>query len=153
MARSDSVWTEAVAHSDMLLQLVQDISPTQQITIPTAHIHILGMSWRARRLYKGVLILLKAELPEEAAFLARALFEKSLHLQQLAAEPEKRDALILGWYNRPVDEKQSLRKVAEQLGLDHRNIDDNLTSLEQERGRLFDYARRHGVAKLHWAGG
>jgi len=35
--------------------------------------HIAGMFWRARRLYEGVLLLLKAELPAEAAILARSL--------------------------------------------------------------------------------
>jgi hypothetical protein len=36
----------------------------------------------------GILVLLKSELPEESAFLARSLFEDSLRLKQLQEKPE-----------------------------------------------------------------
>ena len=73
--------------------------------ILAAQTHILGMFWRSLRLYQGALLLLKAELPEEAAFLARSLFEASLRLKQMADEPQQRDRLILHWVNNLIDGK------------------------------------------------
>jgi hypothetical protein len=66
------------------------------------------MFWRAVRLYDGVLCLVKAHLPEEAAILARSLFEVSLDLRQLEAEPEHREALVYGWINTSLNEQMGL---------------------------------------------
>jgi hypothetical protein len=100
----------------------------------TARVYILGMFWRAVRLYEGTLLLL-------------ALFEESLRLRQLSADGSNRDALILGWANTSIDQKIGLMKVAESVGLetDARQI---LAILDEERTKLQGYAQRHGVAKF-----
>jgi hypothetical protein len=63
----------------------------------------------------GILVLLKSELPEESAFLARSLFEDSLRLKQLQEEPEARIALVLGWVNRSLNEKRGLMQTAKSI--------------------------------------
>jgi predicted O-methyltransferase YrrM len=90
---NEHLWPAVYAEAIALLQLVQEITPKNEIEIRTAHGYILGMFWRSRRLFEGAIILLAAELPEESAFLARSLFEESLHLKQIADEREHRDAL------------------------------------------------------------
>jgi Family of unknown function (DUF5677) len=144
MAKENSLWVPVLAHADRLLQLVNESSPKGEFEIPTAYIHIAGMFWRARRLYDGVLLLLKGELPEEAAFLARSLFETSLRLQQLADEAANRNALILGWANRSIDEQRGLLEVGRACGHDT-DIGSALASLEEQRQKLHDYGARHGV--------
>lgn len=100
MANTD-LWAEVLPLAEKIFQLVRDSTPKKLSDVnPAVHLHIIGMFWRALRLYGGVLILLKAELPEEAAILARSLFEEALRLQQLAADTKNRNALILGWANR-----------------------------------------------------
>ena len=116
----ESPWVELLAHAERLLHLVENSPPKGELPItPSANLHIVSLFWRARRLYEGVLILLKAELPEEAAILARKLFEVSLYLQQLEAEPQNRYALVFGWVNRSINEEFGLLKTCEpQTGLD-----------------------------------
>jgi hypothetical protein len=142
-----SLWPQVEVLAGRLLELVREHSPKGEMEIRTAHAHILGMFWRSFRLYEGVLLLLRAELPEEAAFLARTLFECSLRLRQMASEPDRRDGLILWWVNRSIDEKAGLLGVAKEVGLDQ-NIDEALKSLAEERKVLQEYLRRNGVAKL-----
>jgi len=146
MADKTSVWVEVRPHAERLLQLVSDSPPTGEFEIPTAHAYIAGMFWRARRLYEGVLLLLKAELPEEAAFLARSLFEEGLRLQQLATEPENRDALILYWANASISQQQGLMETAKASGLDP-DISEVSAALEERRRNLQEYAVRHGVKR------
>ena len=69
--------------ADDLLSRLKACTPKTEFEIPTAHVYIVGMFWRAVRLYDGTLVLLKSELPEESALLARSLFEESLRLRQL----------------------------------------------------------------------
>ena len=122
-------------------------APKGVFEIPAAHAYIAGMFWRVRRLYEGVLILLKAELTEGAAFLARSLFEEGLRLQQLAAEPESRDALILGWANASLSEQVGLLETGKASGPDS-DISAASAALETRRRALWEYARRHGVQRL-----
>jgi len=140
------VWGEVIAQADKLLQLVADSPPKESFEIQPAQAHIAGMFWRSRRLYEGVLILLKAELPEEAAILARSLFEESLRLQQLAAEPENRDGLILGWANNSINQQRGLLHTAKACGLDP-DISATLTILEKRRRDLDQYGARQGVKR------
>ena len=144
MTQSDSLWPQVQQQANRLLQLVRELTPKGEVDVQTAHAYILGMYWRCLRLYEATLLLLSAGFPEEAVFLARSLFEDSLHLQQLAAEPEARDALILGWANRSIDQKRGLFQTAKALGLD-KDVDEALASLEDQRKSLTGYASRHGV--------
>lgn len=147
MTKEESFWVEVLADADKLLQLVKDSAPQGTFELPTAHVYIVGMFWRAVRLYDGVLVLLKAELPEEAAILARSLFEESLRLQQLASEPHNRDALILCWANRSIDEYRGLLEVGKACGHDT-DISAPLAALEEQRQHLQEYARRHSVGRF-----
>jgi hypothetical protein len=145
--KKESSWLEVLAHAEKLLQLVSKIPPKESFNIPTAHMQaVVAMFWRARRLYDGVLVLLKDQLPEEAMFLARSLFEDSLRLQQLAEDVQNRDALILGWVNTSINEKRGLLEVAKTSGLET-DIATALASLEDERKELQEYATKLGVTR------
>lgn len=147
MRQPRSLWDKVEPDADRLLQLVRGVAPGTSVEMPTHLAFVLGMFWRCLRLYDGALLLLKAELPEEAAFLARSLFEESLRLKQLHNEPEARTALVLGWLNHSFDEKRGLMEVAKSLGLDE-NIDTVLSSIDEDQRKLRRYADRHGVGKL-----
>jgi hypothetical protein len=100
---------------------------------------VASMYWRARRLYEAVLILLKAHLPEEAAIIARSLFEAAMRLMQLAADAHDREALIIGWAGGSIDQREGLFRTAKSLGLDE-HIDELLNHFAEERKALQKYA-------------
>jgi uncharacterized protein DUF5677 len=140
-----SEWVELLAHAEKLLHLVENCPPRGEFPVtPSANIHIMSMLCRARRLYAGALILLKAELPEEAAILARKLFEISLYLQELETEPQDRFALVFGWVNRSINEEFGLLKTcAPQPGLD-----EAFATLEKRRKENNENASELGVSFL-----
>jgi hypothetical protein len=147
MNQVGTLWDQVVPYAERLLDLVRTAPPKGAAEMPTHFAFIAGMFWRCLRLYDGALLLLKAELPEEAAFLARSLFEESLRLRQLNDEPDHRAALVLGWLNDSLQEKRGLLEVAKSLGLDE-SIDEVVASIEEEKRKLRRYADRHGVKKL-----
>ena len=141
----ESSWVELLAHAERLLHLVENSPPKGEFPVtPSANIHIVSMFCRARRLYAGVLILLRAELPEEAAILARKLFEISLYLQELETDPQNRFALVFGWVNRSINEEFGLLKAcAPQPGLD-----EAFATLEKRRKENNENASELGVSFL-----
>jgi hypothetical protein len=149
MSTSEKVvtWPDVLALAKELLQEIRDRTPKQAVEVQTAHALILGMFWRAVRLYQGILLLLEAHLPEEAAILARSLFEESLRLCQLASDERNRNTLILCWANASIGEKIGLIKTAESLSLES-DVRPVLVALEDERSKLQGYAQRHGVTRL-----
>jgi hypothetical protein len=147
MTRGSSLWHDIEQQADRLLALVQSTAYAEPREMPQHYGLILGMFWRCLRLYDAALLLIKGELPEEAAFLARSLFEESLWLQQLNEDAAGRTALILWWANRSIREKRNLMKVARSIGLDN-DIDGTLASLDKSQRKLDDYAARHGVTRL-----
>jgi hypothetical protein len=88
MSQVNSLWHRIEPLADQLLGLVRSTASTAPVEIPTHLGFVLSMFWRCLRLYDGILVLLKSELPEESAFLARSLFEDSLRLKQLQEKPE-----------------------------------------------------------------
>ena len=142
----ESSWVELLAHAERLLHLVENSPPKEEFPVtPSANIHLVSMFWRARRLYVGVLILLKAELPEEAAILARLLFEVSLYLQELEAEPQDRYALVFGWLNRSINEEYGLLKTCDPL---QTGLDEAFAILEKRREENIKNASELGVSFL-----
>jgi len=139
-------WSEVLPRAKQLLVTVRDAAPKQPLEISIAHFYILGMYWRTVRLYEAVLLLLEAQLPEEAAIIARSLFEDSLRLRQLACESDTRDACVVGWAEKSISEKVGLVKEAVSLGLEP-DAQRALVALDAERSKLQGYARRHGVAR------
>ena len=84
-------WSQMLSNAEAIQREITENTPTLcDVTISTSTSHIVSMYWRAIRLNDGIIILLKAELPEEAAILARSLIEVSLNLRQLQAEPDFR---------------------------------------------------------------
>ena len=82
-------WSQMLSNAEAIQREITENTPTLfDVTISTSH--IVSMYWCAIRLNDGIIILLKAELPEEAAILARSLIEVSLNLRQLQAEPDFR---------------------------------------------------------------
>src|SRR5436190_14065033 len=102
---ADPPWQLVERECERLLAALRASATSEPQEIPTHHVYVLGMYWRCVRLFDATLLLLKAELPEEAAIVARSLFEESLRLQQLAADEADRDALILGWANGSIGER------------------------------------------------
>jgi hypothetical protein len=147
MAVTDALWQTIEPHAARLLTVLQQTVPKGPSEIRTHYVFILGMFWRSVRLYHGILVLLKAQLPEEAALLARSLFEESLRLRQLADEPGNRDALVLGWANDSITERVNLFRTAKAMGLDN-DIDASLASLEEKRRELDTYRGRRGVGRF-----
>lgn len=147
MTVTDTLWQTIEPHADRLLAVVQQTVPKKPSEIRTHYVFILGMFWRSVRLYRGILILLKAQLPEEGALLARSLFEESLRLRQLADEPANRDALVLGWANDSITERVNLFRTAKAMELDN-DIEASLASLEEKRRELDSYRGRHGVGRF-----
>jgi hypothetical protein len=145
--RTIGLWESVEAHAKALLDKVRHQAPRAELEYRSPDATVLGMFWRSVRLYDGVLLLLREQLPEEAAFLARSLFETALRLQQLAEEADDRDGLSLHYVNRSIDEKVGLLKVAKQLDLDQ-DIDGAVGVLEAERRALNGYRQRHNVRSL-----
>lgn len=145
--KKESPWVEALAHAEKLLQLVKDSAPRGEFPVTAVVHHIVGMLRRALRLYDGVLVLLKAELPEEAAILARSLFEVSLRLQQLKAEPHNRNALIFDWVSDSITQQHGLLRVGKSCGLDA-DIDEVVARLEEQRKENRKYASELGVTRF-----
>jgi hypothetical protein len=146
--KKESPWAEVLPLAEKILRLVDDNAPKGELNIsPSFHVHMLSMFVRAHRLYEGVLVLLKAELPEESMFLARSLFEDSLCLQQLAAEPKNRDALILRCVNNSLDEYESLMKAGITTGLDT-DITTVLAELKKQKRDIQEAMKLHHVTKL-----
>lgn len=134
--KKEFLWAEVLTLAEKILRIVDEGVPQGGFDVsPARYFHILGMFWRARRLYDGVLLLLKAQLPEESTILARSLFETSLYLQQLAADPKHRDALILGWLNSSINECQGLLETGKASGLDP-DIGEALADLEKQRQEI-----------------
>ncbi len=146
-AAAEADWREIAPLLLRFLSLAQAVAPKADVTIPTADIHVLGMFWRSTRLFRGGLALIETDLPEEAGFLGRSLFEESLRLRELAERAERRHALTLGWANSSIDEKEGLVREGLALGLDA-NSAKTLAVLKTERANLLAYARRHGVGRL-----
>ena len=104
----ESPWVELLTHAERLLHLVENSPPKAEFPItPPGYIHMVSMFWRARRLYDGVLILLKAQFPEEAAILARKLFEVSLYSSSLKLS-RRTGTIGFGWVNRSINEEFGL---------------------------------------------
>jgi predicted transcriptional regulator len=144
---TDQSWAAVERQAERLLRMVRAFAPKAEIEVPTHQVYILGMFWRCVRLFDAALLLLKAELPEEAAILSRSLFEESLRLQQLAADPDSRDALVLGWANESISQKVGLLETAKSIGLDD-DIESELAKLAESRKQLQAYQVRRGVKRL-----
>jgi Family of unknown function (DUF5677) len=133
--KTECLWTEVLAHAEKLLQLVRDSAPTEGFDVSHPNVHIVGMFWRALRLYDGALVLLKAELPEETAILARSLFETSMRLQQLQGERQHRTALILHWLNSSLDHQLAVLEVMKACALDI-DIEGKVAMLKAQRKQI-----------------
>jgi hypothetical protein len=140
--RRESLWGEVLPHAEKLLQLVRD-TPKEGFDVSHPNLHIVGLFWHALRLYDGTLILLKAELPEEAAILGRSLFETSMRLQQLRSEPHNRTALILRWLNDSLAHQMGALEAMKKVALDI-DIDGKVALLKEQRKQIRQSASMHG---------
>jgi hypothetical protein len=140
-------WAKVLSLAESVLQYVRDSPPKLFDVSPATQIHIVGMFWRAVRLYDGVLTLLKVELPEESAILARSMFETSMRLQQLEAEPQNRNSLILDWVNYSISQQMKLLQEMKRSGVDT-NVNEALAKLEENRKENSKYASELGVKRL-----
>lgn len=140
-------WPTVLAKAQRVNQLLRKMRPASPVELPTAHFYVLGMFWRSVRLFDGILLLVKAELPEEAAILCRSLFEDGLRLEQLAREPRLREARIVWWANAAVYDRRELLGEMHRLGLDN-DIGAELVALDEKLKDVQGYATRHGVVRF-----
>lgn len=94
-------------------------SMTTQSPLPVASVlaTTVGRLWRCWRLFEAVVLLLRDNLPEEAAIVSRSLFEESLRLREMGEKVESRPGLALRLWANALAEKQ-------ELNLKLRRIDD-----------------------------
>lgn len=144
--KRESLWAEVLPHAERLLHLVRDSAPKEGFDVSHPNLHIVGMFWRALRLYDGALVLLKAELPEEAAILGRSLFETSMRLQQLRSEPHDRTALILRWLNDSLAHQVGVLEVLKKFALDI-DIEGKVALLKEQRKQIRKSASMHGLIR------
>lgn len=144
---ANSPWPLVERKCETLLAALRASAHLEPQEIPTHNVYVLAMYWRCVRLFDATFHLLKAELPEEAAIVARSLFEESLRLQQLAADEPYRDALVLGWANSSISERLGLLSLAKSIGLDD-DTSEAEGKLNGERRSLQAYQQRRGVARL-----
>ena len=108
---------------------------------------ILEMYARLRGLFFGIRVLLREGLGEEALILFRSLFEASLRLLQLEAEPSRRPALVLGWLNDSVNRKQKLLELAARRR-EIPDVDLKREHLQEERRSIQRRQQELGIAQL-----
>src|SRR4051812_48525972 len=96
----------------VLVEARKAVSATQMSEVAELQPHLLQISMmyqRTRSLLKAVLLLVRADLAEEACIVARSLFTDSLQLQSLAAgDDTERWALILHYTNRSLVRQKTL---------------------------------------------
>jgi len=144
--KTESLWTEVLPHAEELLQLVRESAPKEVFDVSHPNVHIVGMFWRALRLYDGALILLKGELPEEAAILARSLFETSMRLQQLQGEPHHRTALILRALNSSLVHQLGVLELMKECALDI-DIEGKVTMIKEQSKQIRKSVSERGLTR------
>jgi hypothetical protein len=137
---------ESIALVRLVLEMVDKVRPHGEIEAKTVNAPVLAMFCRAVSLQKAILLLMEKSFIEEAMFLGRSLFEDALRLHQLSAEPTDRGALILGWIESSINEKEGLWRVARSLGL-HGDHDANLARVAEERSQLRIFAANNKVQR------
>ncbi|NKB88812.1 MAG: hypothetical protein GKS06_11400 [Acidobacteria bacterium] len=132
-----------------LLYIIDSTGGEQSRKHRMSHDHyrwVTRMFWRSRRLYEAILFLLDAAQPEEAAILARSLFEDSMRLMELAEDENKRDARIIWWMNDSIQRAFNLQRGDPAFEVEDRLILSR-HELEGRRAGLQRYAAYHGVTK------
>jgi 8-oxo-dGTP pyrophosphatase MutT (NUDIX family) len=120
--------------------------PTEPSEVATLDVYVFQAFARVLRLADGIVVLLRAQLSEEALLLGRSLFEDSLRLADLAADPARRPSLLLGWALASMNEANGLGQIAGRAGLDA-SPEAWLGPIANERARLERYAARNGGIK------
>jgi hypothetical protein len=110
----------------------------------------MSMYSRVRSLLEAIDILLDAKHAEEAVLLGRALFTKSLHLQELSeADGEGRDALVLDAMNRTATKIVHVDEEALRVGLKTPNETRMREAIQQHRKELQRLQQALRVQRLH----
>jgi len=128
---------------DVVRQVLRTVAPEQSTHDAIA----LQLHARTVRVFEAVCILLTQNLPEEALFLGRSLFEDALRLEEIAESGDARAELLLGWANDSISEKIGLIRAAVVAGLEPDST-TMLANLERDRKQLSAYQRRNGVDRL-----
>ncbi len=143
-----SPWPGRKQAAELLRLIVKSAEKESRQCLPHVHYqYVVQMFWRSRRLYEAALVLLDNAQPEEAAVLARSLFEEAMRLMELDEDESKRDARIIGWANDSLQRKFDLWSDATACGIE----DDpapSVTLLQKARARVQLYAVRHGVTRF-----
>src|SRR5687768_12605923 len=109
-----AIWEDYLAFRPQIEAAVLSLGDGQQIATKPLLGFVFSMYWRCVRLFKATNVLLSAELPEEALLPARALFEDSLRLMQLAKDKANMKGLLLRWLNDSYVNLEALTREAER---------------------------------------
>ena len=131
---------------DQAVILARQALPLEPTPVETLDAYVFQIFARVLRLADGVVVLIKAHLPEEALFLGRSMFEDSLRMLELTESTQTRYRLLLGWAVGSLQEARGLSRTAVVAGLE-KSEESFFPHIEAERQRIERCAARSGVVK------
>jgi len=150
MAEESNVWKDVRELLEQIKEKVLSSTPSEIRTsesIDNLTLQIaLPMYWRCVGLFRSVLILLDNNQPEEALILARSLFAESLRLMELDAAGTERAGILYGHYAQSLERNKWLLHKAKRWEVVD-DITNQLRSIENQKGELETYRKRHGIGK------
>lgn len=143
-----AVWRKTRKQAEKLLALVRK-ADTGEAAFEATHVGAFAMSmfWRSRRLFEGILLLLRHGQPEEAIILGRSLFEECLRLREVQLDARRREELFVWW------SRDSLRRVEGLLRLqsevdEERDVGDGLQWVARRREEIGEFKARKGIGRV-----
>lgn len=146
MVGGSSQQADYLTHADGLSSSIKQLFSTSPSSLTLEHVVVLGMMFRCIRLFEGIVVLLRARLLEESAFLYRSLFTDSLRLRELAADEANRNAMALGWIDASLKEAIGLFTTARQLGLDD-DVDKQVQLLNESKVTIRERLKQLGLSR------
>ena len=122
--------------------------PAEGISVTPPDAIAVGMYWRCMSLFRGIVLLLNNNLPEEALMLWRSLFTDSLRMRELeAAGKQDRMAIELGHYASSLERTKERVQQAKRLGV-AKDTTSELAHIEKQKRNVEIYRKQVGIEKL-----
>ncbi len=142
-----NIWEYVKERIQRIEEEIRAAHPREAFEVTPVDGLILGMYWRCVSLYRGVLVLLNNNQPEESLMLGRSLFAESLRLMELAEAGPDRAAFVLQYATESLNRMKGLFAYdAQRFGLTE-DTSDVLAHVEQQLKALNNYRERHGISK------
>jgi len=148
MTEQSNNWKEVRQLLEQIEEKMLSSLPAEGVSVTPADAIAVGMYWRCISLYRGILLLLDNNQPEEALMLWRSLFTDSLRIRELeAAEKKDRLAIELGHYASSLERTKHRIQRAKELGITD-DITEELVHIEKQKRDVENYRQRLEVGKL-----